>query len=224
MALEAKRLSYRIVEVTAGRGQLNLFRLSGQRKVPVLVDGDLVLSDSTEIINYLDRRSLERRLIPDNLKHAVQVHLIEDWADTTLANSVRSVFLQTLSFDKKLRMAFLPNELPESIRQSLSGFPCELLGGAVELLGKGDRVALLTSLEKISRLLEVQKWLVGDSMTIADLAVASHVSLLRFPPSVGKDLEGLGCPGFSENPALEALFLWRDEIEEMLFQSDPAEI
>ena len=43
MALQAKGLSFREVEVTPGIGQVSLFRLSGQRQVPVLVDGDEVL-------------------------------------------------------------------------------------------------------------------------------------------------------------------------------------
>ena len=42
MALHAKGLSFREVEVTPGIGQLAVFRLSGQRQVPVLVDGDTV--------------------------------------------------------------------------------------------------------------------------------------------------------------------------------------
>ena len=46
MCLKAKRLGFRTVEIRPGIGQLDLFRLSGQRQVPVLVDGDTVLSDS----------------------------------------------------------------------------------------------------------------------------------------------------------------------------------
>ena len=40
MVLQAKGLSFRTVEVTPGVGQVAVFRLSGQRQVPVLVDGD----------------------------------------------------------------------------------------------------------------------------------------------------------------------------------------
>ena len=39
LILAAKGLAYSVVEVTPGLGQLQLFRLSGQRQVPVLVDG-----------------------------------------------------------------------------------------------------------------------------------------------------------------------------------------
>ena len=45
MVLQAKGLSYRTVDVTPGIGQVAVFRMSGQRQVPVLVDGDVVLAD-----------------------------------------------------------------------------------------------------------------------------------------------------------------------------------
>ena len=49
MALQSKGLSFREVEVTPGIGQIAMFRLSGQRQVPVLVDGDHVVADSSAI-------------------------------------------------------------------------------------------------------------------------------------------------------------------------------
>ena len=49
LVLAAKGLDYTVVEVTPGLGQLELFRLSGQRQVPVLLDGSEVIADSTAI-------------------------------------------------------------------------------------------------------------------------------------------------------------------------------
>ena len=47
-------LSYRVVEVVPGVGQIDVFRLSGQRQVPVLVDGDTVVADSSAIARHLE--------------------------------------------------------------------------------------------------------------------------------------------------------------------------
>ena len=55
LVLAAKGLDYTVVEVTPGLGQLELFRLSGQRQVPVLLDGSEVIADSTAIALYLER-------------------------------------------------------------------------------------------------------------------------------------------------------------------------
>ena len=38
MALKAKNLHFKTIDVTPGIGQIYVFRLSGQRQVPVLVD------------------------------------------------------------------------------------------------------------------------------------------------------------------------------------------
>ena len=94
MVLQAKELSFRAVEVPPGVGQVAVFLLSGQRQVPVLVDGDQVIADSSAIALYLDQREPEPALIPTDPRQAAQVHLLEDWADTTLAMAGRSSLVQ----------------------------------------------------------------------------------------------------------------------------------
>ena len=54
MVLNAKELSYRVIEIQPGIDQLTIFRLSGQRQVPVIKDGETILSDSSEIIRYIE--------------------------------------------------------------------------------------------------------------------------------------------------------------------------
>ena len=103
MVLQAKGLSYRTVEVTPGIGQVAVFRLSGQRQVPVLVDGDQVLADSSAIALHLDQRRADPALIPTDPRQAAQVHLLEDWADTTLAMAGRSSLVQAAALDRKLQ-------------------------------------------------------------------------------------------------------------------------
>ena len=49
LILDYKELDYKKIEVTPGVGQIDLFRLSGQSKVPVLKDGETIITDSTDI-------------------------------------------------------------------------------------------------------------------------------------------------------------------------------
>ena len=50
MALQAKKLQYRVEEVTPGIGQFEIFKISGQKQVPIIVDdNDQVVSDSSII-------------------------------------------------------------------------------------------------------------------------------------------------------------------------------
>ena len=89
MVLQAKGLEYKVFEIRPGIGQIAIFRLSGQRKLPVLIENENVIHDSSKIIRYLEGRYPEPHLIPTEIQLATQVHLIEDWADTTLAKSVQ---------------------------------------------------------------------------------------------------------------------------------------
>ena len=54
LILRVKGLQASFKEVVPGIGQLELFRLSGQRQVPVLVDGSTVVADSTAIALHLE--------------------------------------------------------------------------------------------------------------------------------------------------------------------------
>ena len=47
LILDYKQLPYKAVEVTPGVGQMDLFRLSGQRQVPVRKDGATVVAESS---------------------------------------------------------------------------------------------------------------------------------------------------------------------------------
>ncbi len=222
MGLSAKNLSYRVVEVTPGIGQLAIFQLSGQRQVPVLVDDETVIADSSAIIRHLETISQEQKLIPEDPKEAAQVHLIEDWADTTLASTIRTVLIQAASVDSDLRNALLPLDLPESFRRLIEGLPCDVVSDVSEFLNQEEKIALLTSLENLSNLIKHSTWLVGNQMSIADIAVAAQLSLLKFPSSSGETLHGKGCPGFSDHPQLQGLFNWRDELELLIFNDDPS--
>ena len=61
-------------------------------------------------------------------------------------------------------------------------------------------------------------------MSLADIAVAAQLSLLRFPKSAGPELEGKGCPRFSNDPRLSILFDWRDQLETLLMEFETSEI
>ena len=54
LILDYKQLPYKTVEVTPGVGQMDLYRLSGQRQVPELKEGETVVAESSEIDTYQD--------------------------------------------------------------------------------------------------------------------------------------------------------------------------
>ncbi|MFQ5330030.1 MAG: glutathione S-transferase family protein [Thermodesulfobacteriota bacterium] len=57
LVLEAKGIEYEKIETPQNRDDRTvIFELSGQYLVPVLVDGEKVLSDSSAIIAYLNEK------------------------------------------------------------------------------------------------------------------------------------------------------------------------
>ncbi len=222
LGLNAKKLSYRIIEIQPGVGQVNIFRLSGQKKLPVLKDGENVISDSTSIIEYLENITKESPLIPNNPKEAAIAHVIEDWADTTLAKAVRLELIKAVATDSSLREALLPEDSPRSLKSLVKTLPFDFINGITEVIHQNESQNLIKSLDKISNLISSNEYLVGDGLSIADIAVSAQLSFLKFPYSSGINLTNKGCPGFSDNPKLQRLFKWRDDLEQHLFAVDPA--
>lgn len=79
----ALALAYKGVEVEwvdvdpADRGEV--LRVSGQELVPVLVDGELVLPDSTAILEHLEERHPAPPLYPADPARRAEVRLFVDW-------------------------------------------------------------------------------------------------------------------------------------------------
>ncbi|MFM7362098.1 MAG: glutathione S-transferase family protein [Cyanobium sp.] len=216
LVLAFKGLDHGVVEVIPGLGQLELFRLSGQRQVPVLIDGGEVIADSTAIALHLEERHPEPALLPRDPAGRARVLLLEDWADTALAAGCRQALLQAAVADPVLRGALLPDTTPGPLRQLVSALPGQLLSPVSEAVGEVlapcEARQLRRNLDQLTVLIADAPYLVGDRLSLADLAVAAQLTLLRFPARAGAPLAGCGVAGFSDNPVLEPLFSWRDRI------------
>ena len=212
LVLAAKGLAYSVVEVTPGVGQLELYRLSGQRQVPVLVDGAEVIADSSAIAHYLERQSPQPALLPADPARCAQVLLLEDWADTALAAGVRLALVQAAAADPVLRGGLLPDATPAPLRSLVGALPSGVLSGLGQVIDHGGLEQLRANLEQLSVLVQQQPYLVGDQLSLADLAVVAQLSLLLFPASAGAPLAGRGVPGLADDPLLAPLWQWRDAI------------
>ncbi len=222
LILDYKGLAYRKIEVTPGVGQLDLFRLSGQRRVPVLKDGSTVISDSTAIAMYLDRQYPDKPLIPVDPKERGVCLLIEEWADASIGIKSRKVLYGALSQNQGFRTSILPSGTPDILKTIVGAVPPELL----DILGTGvgfgsDAVKeakddLKQDLEALSLLLLDRPYLVTNYPCLADFAVAGLSMLLKFPAGpyldLPEDLKGKGIPGLADNSAYSTFFDWRDRL------------
>ena len=216
MALAAKKLEYRTVEITPAIGQIDIFQKTGQKKLPVLFDKETTIHDSSSIIRHLEKIEIEPKLIPEDLKEASQAQIIENWADTTLAKSIKIVFLEELTKNPILISSLFANEISDSMQKLLLNIPTKIASQISGLINQKEKESLKQNLEYLSNLIDQENFLIGEKLSIADISVASHLSLLKFPNSSGESLKGKGCSLYINDPSLQNLFKWRDLIEDQL--------
>ena len=84
--LALKGLDYEIDPITPFYGNDEFERLSPLRRIPLLIDGDLTLCDSSVICAYLDEAYPERPLLPENAKDRARARWLEEYADTRLGD------------------------------------------------------------------------------------------------------------------------------------------
>ena len=221
MALHAKNLTYRIDEISPAVGQIEIFKISGQKQLPVIMDDNgQVISDSSNICEYIDTKNANNPLFPLDPMECSQSKIIEDWADTTMATVCKQALIKSAFENPQLRAALLPNELPSSIRGIFEKLPFNNLSKISNVvLSNKSNIELQKILESLSKSLINKKFIIGESLTIADISIAAQLSLLKFPTSSGPILAGEGCQEYINNPYLENLFNWRDRLEEDLFSA-----
>ena len=78
------------------------------------------------------------------------------------------------------------------------------------LINQKEKESLKLNLDYLTDLVEKEKFIVGKEFSIADISVASQLSLLSFPNSSGEKLKGKGCSIYINDPSLTNLFNWRD--------------
>jgi glutathione S-transferase len=103
IALFEKGIAHEIAPVrwTPATGWIKpeeLPRLNPKSQIPVLIDGDAVIYDSTIIFEYLEERFPNPALFPANLVQRAKCRMLEDLGDTLIAPQlgtlVREVFLK----------------------------------------------------------------------------------------------------------------------------------
>ena len=220
MALAAKKLEYRTVEITPAIGQIDIFQKTGQRKLPVLFDNEITIHNSSSIIRHLERIQIEPNLIPENPKERSQAQIIENWADTTLAKSIKIVFLEEIMQSQELITSLLPNQISNSMQKFIINMPLNFGTQISGLINQKEKESLKSNLNYLTNSVEKENFLVGKELSIADISVASQLSLLSFPDSSGEMLKGKGCSIYMNDPSLKNLFKWRDSIEDQLITTN----
>jgi len=148
--MNLKGLAYEVDPITPFFGNDEFERLSPLRRIPVLVDGDLSLSDSSVICAYLDEAYPDRPLLPSHPKDRARARWLEEYSDTRLGD----LFIWSLFYQKVVRPAVW-GEQPDEKRVE-------------KTLGEG----LPRELDYLERELPASGFLFGE-IGLADISIAT---------------------------------------------------
>lgn len=145
-----KAIDLPLTPVGLGDPNPDFIRASPFRKMPALIDGSFEISDSTAIITYLETKHPEPVMIPADAENRARVIWFDEFADTILAGAAGPIF-----FNRVVSPKFL-------------GVPGDEAAAA-----KAQAEALPPCFDYLERVIPASGFLVGDRLTLADIAVAS---------------------------------------------------
>ncbi len=86
VCLELKGIAYQVDHMVPFFGDDRFSKLSPLRRIPVLVDGDLVLSDSSVICEYLEDVKPTPAVFPGDLRDRARARWFDEFADTRMGD------------------------------------------------------------------------------------------------------------------------------------------
>jgi len=186
--LDATGLDYR-EEPHPPVAHLRATRAVGGKTVPVLVHGDRVLCDSTDIVRYADDLAPPgRRLLPDGDEARARVFALEEELDETLGIEARRLAYWYILGDQAVARAFVGRALQGRARAAW-GVAARIFRRIIfrryrvnaETARRAEE-RLRASFARIGVVLERQPYLAGDSFTLADVTFAALAAPVLGPP------------------------------------------
>lgn len=150
VALAEKGLKYELVAAGLQSHDPDFLSVSPFGKMPAFRDGDFGISDSSAIIHYLDAKYPEHRLIPQTPEDLGRTVWFDEFGDTIVTASAGKVFFNRVVAPRFLKQAGSEDMVQQGIAELPRLF--DYLEGVVPAPGG---------------------FLVGDALSLADIAVAS---------------------------------------------------
>ncbi len=161
LALAEKRLAFELRQENVWERRLDYLDLNPAGTVPTLEDNGLVIPGSAVITEYLEEAYPDTPLMGGKLANRVEVRRLVAWFDEKFAAEVTS----RLTGEKYLKR--LAQRGPPDAAALRAGHSC-----------------LRDHLFYLGWLVEAQPYVAGNSLSLADLAAAAHLSVLDFTGDV----------------------------------------
>jgi glutathione S-transferase len=158
VCLRLKGLHYTIDPIAPFVGNAEFERLSPLRRIPVLIHGDRVINDSTVICQYLEDLHPKPALYPHDAGERAQARWLEEYADTRLGE----VIVWGMFFQRGLKRILFKEDTDQARYEHARD------------------VALPACLDWLEPQAPEQGFLFGDTLSIADISVASFLRNAAF--------------------------------------------
>ena len=185
--LDVKQLPYHAVNLLPGPHRLRTRLMAGGNTLPVLRDGKRVIGDSTRIAYYLEKHYPAASLLPEGGESRRQVIELEQQFDRYGVAVRRWAYGLTLDQPQVMQVFFGAYHLPgwltglyapllKRILKQAYGIRPQVMAATAERVREG--LALIEARIKG----DVDRYLVADRLTLADITAASmYAPLLSIP-------------------------------------------
>jgi glutathione S-transferase len=192
-ALDRAGVVYRERAHMQGIHQLAARRAGGGTTVPVLVCGDRVLADSSDILDWADSKlPPDRRIFPEDPGQAAEVRALERDFDERLGPHGRRWMYNEIRGQRGLVTAYGTEGVPAWERRALP----VLFGVMTRLIDRHLDITPATAAESLrevratfdevaGRLGDGRPYLAGERFTAADLTFAALAAAVLVPPEYG---------------------------------------
>lgn len=162
-------------------------------KFPALKDGEKAVWDSTDIIYHLETLNNGKSLVPENKRDAGLAHAIEEWADESLyfyEMTMRLTWEHNMEVVLEEFGAMMPDVPKENLKELIKQGVSQLT--EAQGVGRKPRDQVTADVERhlgaLEGLLADSDWLVGDSISFADLAVIGQLNALLYAQEAKQSL------------------------------------
>ena len=157
LCLAEKKIEVELVEERYWEQSPEFLRRNPAGMIPVLKYGNLMMSESQAICEYLEETNPTPPLLPRDAEGRYEVRRLVAWFDGKFNEEVTDKLLGERVFRK-----IKGNGYPDSANV------------------KAGAKAIKFHLDYMAWLLDKRRWLAGNEMTLADFAAAAHLSCLDY--------------------------------------------
>jgi len=187
-ALDYKRIPHLRHSLVPGFHVLPVKRMTGQTQVPVLKLNGEVISDSTRIIEALERAFPKPPLYPADAEERRRALELEDYFDEELGPYIRRWFFHVaLPYPEFVRASFVSHASPATqlAHRAMAPVFGRIMRRQMDINPESAEVARTKTIAAMDRLaaeLRPSGYLVADRFTVADLTAAALLAPLVKPP------------------------------------------